>query len=189
MLDERELYDLKWFDYRPFDPDTATLFFLKEQAKRFVKHYASLGRYPVVLRAYATFDRIRLGKKMKRWKVLTELRQWCDKLGMPYGKFWEWACETHLELKIGKMYEIYFTNENLLFEVKSAWEQEKRNFIITSDFYLLHPNNYKHYEFQDDYYGYLVGQVKRRYPRLKWKEILDSYVENEKLVVDFAKSV
>jgi hypothetical protein len=188
MIDERELFDTKWFEYRPIDPDTATLVFIKAWAKRMQKYNALLGKYPVVFRDYRSFNRARLSK-MKRWNTMARLRQFCDKHGMPYGKFWEWACEAHLELKLHKMHEVYFTNEKLLFEVKAAWEQHKRNFIVTSDSWLLHPDFYRGYEWQNDYYEYVIGEIKRRNHKSKWLEVVERYVKDEKIPVDFYRNV
>lgn len=188
MINEKELFDLKWFDYRAISPHAATLICLKEYVKRTVSQNADLGKFPVVLRAYSGFDKISLCR-MKRWKYLIRIRQFADKHGMPYAKFWEFAVKEHHDRRLRLYNEYAFTNEKILRETARKWRWYREEFIVYSDFYLLHPTNYRGYPFQDDYYSYLVGRLKRRHPRQDLEDNIQKLIEWERMPVEFLRKI
>lgn len=186
-MDERKLYSLKWFEYRPYDPQTATLMFIRAWGRESVRHNAKIGRFPVVFATYKTFDPVKL-VKTRRWKIHNILRQWSDAQGMPYEKFWEWAFMAHLLCKFKYQNEINFTKDSVLTRVKSEWEQYKVDFIHLSDNWLLQPDNYHGYAFQNEYYCYLIGEIVNRYHSSSWTNTILGYVNDDRIPKNFLKS-
>ncbi len=185
-MNEKELYDMKWFDYRAMDPDTATLVFMHEYALRMREYNELLGRsrYFYILKSFKAFERDYL-RNHRLFKILEKLRPIADKHGMPYDKFWEFACEAHMNLGFKKTYVNVFLNKNILKKIKEDWEQYKKDFICYSKSTSLQPDNYQGFDIQKDYYEYLLGQIKTRYPASKRAEKLKLMLAQNKISKDF----
>ena len=168
-MKEKELMETKWFDYRALAPDVATLVFMNEWAKAFCNYNERLGktRHFYFLKSFERFD---LGylKNKTRFGYFTKLRQWADSHRMRYDLYWAWAFEVHENLGYGRTFESIFLGKRIKAGVLQKQKDFERDILIYSQHEIFRPDNYADYEIQDDYYWYLVDEVKKRNPKDRW---------------------
>jgi hypothetical protein len=165
---EIELYETKWFDYRPVSPDVATMMFLLDYVKSMATYNDTLGnsRYVHTLKQFQSMD-LETVRQQKNFKMLRGLRQWADKRGMRYDQFWSWATEAHLKLGFAKMFINVFYNASILAEVEKAHAEWTAKFLVRSDHKYFRASAFKGYPVQLDYYDYLVkGTLQRNDSKL-----------------------
>ncbi len=200
-LDERELYDTKWFDYYHLPPDVATLTFFFEWAKAITNFKESIGesRFVNVLKKYERLDIEYLKSHGTTWKHVQNLRQWADQHGLEYRNYWSVAFIVATDLnfvrvlktKTAKHSTVFlsaFYNKNLKREVLRRIKEHRSQVIQKSDFWLFRAKHYKGYQSQRNYYNYLIEMVKQRYPT----QIVDKVkimVENKEISMSYFKDL
>ena len=78
-MDEKQLYETKWHDYRHLKPDVATLVFIGKWAERYTEFNEAVGnsRYVSFFKNYENFSLDYLKAKKKAfWKAMQDHRQW-----------------------------------------------------------------------------------------------------------------
>ena len=187
-FDERELYELKWWDYRMLKPDVCTLSFMREWVKAAAEFNELVKgtRYINVLKRFKRFDLPYL-RGHEAWKVLQRLRQWADAQGMPYDHFWAYAYEAHIKLGFDRPYLPVFQNEHLLGMVKEAWQEAKRVRVIWAESPWFKADKYQASQMQDDYFGYLLREIKSHYSKAFAQETLVKCVREGTLPVAYFK--
>ena len=158
--EEIELYQSKFFDYRPVSPDVATMQFMYAYGKAMEIYNDTLGytKYRHILKA---FDKMELGalKEKTQFKSLASLRRWADRHGMPYDLYWSYATEAHLQLKFDKTYINVFSHKKIRAYVLEKWESRRRQVVIRSDSHFFKAENYQGFQVQKDYYEYVIDGV------------------------------
>ena len=180
-MDEQELMDLKWYDYRVMPPDLATKVFIREYAKRFVRYFDRLGLAGRHYNTLKTFD-ITNPKKWRHWSVIELLRQWADAHCMKYDDFWTWAVEASSVLNFKRTFPNTFLHPTIKTYVLQ--KSKEPSYLRHADYDWLKPEHYREWELQNDYYWYIVKELQRRYPR-RWRERLEEMVIEGKMSKDF----
>lgn len=184
--DERVLFETKWFDYRPLPPEVATLVFMLEWAVRMKEYKDDMG-YSRYLNFLRSFDNFKLSylRTNKRFKTFTKLRQYADKHGIRYDHFWYWAFEAHNDLGFTKTFDEVFLNKKILKRVMDKNKEYEQAHIKFSESKLFEAENYKKFQVQKDYYEYILRQVKKRYPRDRRLQKINSLIRHGKLNQDY----
>lgn len=192
MDGEQGLAELKWFDYRPLAPDTATLAFVCEHVKGLARQLEYLGEERAWFKAHGSvFGK---GRKLnpaephawKHWTLFERLRRLADQHFMRYDLFWAMAFEAYNEfgwgakqLK-GKGYGFipfnYFGNRTMLSRVKAGYEEYTRRFLVKSHLPFFRPESFTGHPFQVGYWRYVAGEIKKRYPS-RWRDRLAELTE------------
>lgn len=184
---ERDLYEIKWFDYRMVSPDMATAMFARSYARAMVSLRLKLGlleeRRAPYYDALRTMDVVNM-RGWRNWNTMERLRRWADKNFMPYDLFWEWACRAYVELgfnerkhvvartgKDGKVkrekkdviYANAFLNKNLLARVLDLQDDHER-YVLYSNLEVFRAENWQDHPIQNDYYDHLVSELKHKHP-------------------------
>ena len=185
-MDERELFDTKFFDYRALTPDVATLIFMQDWATAFTNYNEDLGRsrYWAFLKSFESFDSSYL-QTNARFRILGKLRHFADAHGFRYDLFWQWAFDAHLNLGFHKTWENVFLNSRILTKTIEMKREHEENFITYARSDIFKPENYRNLELQNDYYWYLIYEVKNRYHRDEFRSRLRSLLEKGRLAEEF----
>ena len=185
-MDQRELFDTKFFDYRALAPDAATLFFMRDWAVAFTNYNEDLGRsrYWAFLKGFESFDLTYL-KATPRFKVHEKLRSFADAHGFRYDLFWQWAFEAHLHMGFHRTFEQVFLFPKILTKIMEYKRTHDENFITYATTDIFKPQNYRNLELQNDYYWHLVYEIKARYHRDQFNEKIRIQLENQRLSSEF----
>jgi hypothetical protein len=185
-MDQRELFDTKFFDYRALAPDAATLFFMRDWAVAFTNYNEDLGRtrYWAFLKGFESFDLSYL-KATPRFKVHEKLRSFADAHGFRYDLFWQWAFEAHLHMGFHRTFEQVFLFPKILTKIMEYKRIFDENFITYATTDIFKPQNYRNLELQNDYYWYLVYEIKNRYHRDQFMDKIRIQLENQRLSSEF----
>lgn len=191
-MDERELYGLKWFDYKPLSPDMATLLMGQEHCRQSVYFYELLGeqshfvKTAALLYSKLDLDNIR---SWKRFDTMEKLRQWADQNGMRYDNFWRWAFEAILNTRHGtvgrkndrgrsRFFVLnHFLNKHVLEDTLRRRDEAQATFITFSDHPYFQAAAYRGEPLQDSYHLYLLQELKRRFPAAMLEK-LNILIEN-----------
>jgi len=174
-MNEKQLYNLKWYDYRPYMPDTATLIFIGEWVNAFDRLLVKMGfdhfennRGEVVKKDYpyssGNIVYLKAVNDGEDWKRFTTLRKDCDVRTVPYWVFWEVALQTMVNYDGFDFGLQAFDNLLLL---GSAFEHVKNLLkdgqIVFARMPFLQPDRYTGTQIQKDYCEYIVFKVNERY--------------------------
>ena len=186
IMDERELMETKFFDYRALTPEVATLVFMREWARAFCNYNEDLGKtkHYVFLKSFQSFDLSYL-RDNRRFKTLGKLRQIADKHGVRYDLYWQWAFEAHLSLGFGKTFENVFFNKNIQAKILDMKRAHDETFMTYAESDIFKPENYRNLELQNDYFWHLIRKIKDRYHRDKWQARIRNLVENHRIPREF----
>jgi len=186
LMDQKELFDTKFFDYRALAPDAATLFFMRDWAVAFTNYNEDLGRsrYWAFLKGFESFDLSYL-KATPRFKVHEKLRSFADAHGFRYDLFWQWAFEAHLHMGFQRTFENVFLSLRILKRALEMKRKHEENFITYATTDIFKPQNYRNLELQNDYYWYLVYEIKNRYHRDQFNDKIRLMLENQRLSGEF----
>jgi hypothetical protein len=175
-MDERRLYDLKWFDYRPLAPDTATMAFSLWHVRKLAAHLSDLDEGGFIYACNSAFKGINV-ERLRQWKhfgVMEKLRWWADKRFLRYEDFWELAFGVHLDFGLGtrgygkgrKSRTIFvqvFTSPKILAEVNCRASLRQQERLILSDHPYFQAPAWRGKPLQVDYAAHVAGELKRRY--------------------------
>lgn len=208
-MHEEELYDLKWFDYRPLPPDTATMAFTHQHIEfsgRYLEDLGEEGGKQISRGILKSLD----PQNVRGWKffpTMEKLRQWADKNGMRYDHFWELAMIAYNDLGFGtvrltekfysrkagkvltqvKPYRCLilnlFTTARMLARILESHRELKETTIIKSNDPYFQPENYAAEPLQVDYFRYLCMELMTRYPG-SYKDRLDNLGFNARIITD-----
>lgn len=184
-LDEKELYDLKWFDYRTLPVRGADLLFILSWLK-VAAHYQAKCGYSRYAGWWIRKLDIKNYKKGKQIPNLIKLRQWADSRGLKYEYFWERAFEAHTNFAFKNSFPNAFLNKTILNYVSS--ESKKSGIIKYADFEFFKTDNYFGHEFQNDYYSYLIREVKNNYGN-RAAGVVKELIAEGKMSVKFLKNI
>lgn len=175
---ERELYDLKWHDYRMLSPDVATLLFINEYSRtkrwmlvdnegidpRDVEKLSVLDGNATARKKNprAAFDFTNL-RNWRFWKIFEKLRRWADEMHFRYDFFWEYAFRAHREMKYKFSSPSVFCSEALLDKVLDFRDERAATQITLSELPVFKADNYGDTEIQNDYYYDLLGTLRQKY--------------------------
>ena len=166
-------------------PDQANHVFMLEYAKGYREYQGKFDEYYVnFLKSYRGFDIASL-KEHKNWKVIEELRRWCDLYGMKYDMFWGWACAVHLDMRFKFRWLPIFKCQSLLNVVFERCLSYRVAVTIQSSEEIFKAENYKGYQVQRDYYNYLLSEFKAKYSERQTVEIIKEMIGSGKIAVDF----
>jgi len=181
MMDERELIEMKFFDYRALTPEMATLVFMREWAQAFCNYNEDLGKtkHYAFLKSFKSFDLDYL-KTNTRFKTLGKLRQIADKHGMRYDLYWQWAFEAHLSLAFGKTFENVFLNKSIQAKILDFKRKHDKRTITCAKSDIFSPENYRNLELQNDYYWHLINEIKNRYGKEHWHLKIKALMGNDR---------
>jgi len=187
---EIELFDLKWFDYRALHPDVATMVFFQEYIRSAREYNVRLGysKYVNVLKGYPSLDLEGL-KRHSHWGMLTKLRRYADRHGIEYYFFWKWASEAHLQLCFARRFLNVYLAQRILAKVLEYRDEHVNCFIIYSQLQVFEAQNYKGWEVQDDYYSYVVKQLKKRNSLKDFTDKIKKLVSDGKIPLAFFKKL
>lgn len=187
-MDERLLFEKKWFDYRMLTPEAANLVFLRQ----FIDAYRE---YSIMRRGNGFVNPLSYRKRKKKgeakstvvsvpvgevstswpgWKTLVELRQWADSHCLRYEDFWPVAFRVLVARKIPSFSIHFCKNQKLLSQVLA--ELRARPMITLSSLGYFKPENYVGHELQNDYYWHIYRSILEKYT--------DGYKEKLKTAVD-----
>jgi len=186
FMDERELMEMKFFDYRAMEPEVATLVFMESWAKALMNYNEDLGKtkHYAFLKSFKSFDLAYL-RENARFKALTKLRRIADKHGMRYDLYWQWAFDAHLELGFSKTFENVFLNLKIQAKIPDKKRAHEKTFVTWAKSDIFKPENYRNLELQNDYCWYLIREIKNRYHREHWQRRITIMIENGRLPKDF----
>lgn len=190
-MDEIELNDCKWFDYRPMSVYWADLKFLAAMNREYFAHQEKHG--DTWLKCFLP----KRGEKFEAWKhwnLINELRQFADSQGMRYDHFWEYAFKafdalgfqrTNVKGKGGKLYQmvpvVAFRNKAILDRVMQLNDQYQDSFAVISEAQLFKVSNYQDLELQNEYFWYLVLAIQQKNAPDKWVEALSRAVKYHRI--------
>jgi hypothetical protein len=186
FMDERELMDMKFFDYRALEPEVATLVFMANWAQAFCNYNEDIGytKHFAFLKGFKSFDLDYL-RTNSHFKTLNELRKIADKHGARYDLFWQWAFEAHTELSFQNKMVNTFKNKNIQAKILDKKRAHEKTFITYAKSDIFKPENYRNLELQNDYCWYLIREIKNRYAKETWQGKILTLVENNRLPKDF----
>lgn len=164
---ERNLYEVKWFDYRMVSPDGATILFIAEYARRVQDYRVDVAGNPEGSRGFANVLRGFDLKDPKAWGqfgIMQTLRRFADKNCIPYGNFWKWAFRAHLDGGWKIVQPKIFLQTSIKARVIELQDEHMEAFVTFSLLPVFSAENYKGHEIQKDYYYNLVSEVNSRYP-------------------------
>lgn len=175
---ERQLYDLKWHDYRMLSPDMCTLVFICEYSRAVrwqrveeygippeeVKNLSVLDGNPKSREKNpnAKFDFTDI-KAWRYWNIMEKLRRWADEMYLPYDKFWEWAFAVRRKLNYKYSTPTVFAAAPLQEEILNMRDEYERHYIFTSKLPVFRAEAYSGTPLQDDYCECVVGDLRRKY--------------------------
>lgn len=174
-MDERRLYELKWFDYRPLSPDTATVAFMCEFWKRLatvMKDDLGDDRAPYRIDNMIMKLADKPPKTWRDFQMGETLRSWSDRNFMRYDHFWMWAFEEYLGMSFGTKGLVkgkkdrtiimnYFNYPKILSKVQQRRGQHEADRVIWSEHPYFKPEAFEGTRLQLDYFDYVVCAVKR----------------------------
>jgi hypothetical protein len=186
---EIELYETKFFDYRPVSPDVATMMFTYAYGKAMETYNDMLGRsrYLHTLKGFPDM-KLETMKQQKQFKILQGLRQWSDKHGMRYDMFWSWATEAHLNLGFQKTYINVFYNKKILAEIKRQHAEWTEKFLVRSDSKFFRADSYTGHPVQQEYYDYVIKGTLKRSDQAGAAKMLAELVESGEIDLKYLQT-
>jgi hypothetical protein len=191
---EQELFKTKWFDYRMLSPDDATLLFMDEWRKALTSYNEHnvpsyrgkdgklhvMNGYTDVSKGYKSLNIEYLKTKKKTsWNLFTKLRQWADKQGFGYDKYWPSAFKAHEVLGFKNRLLNVFLNERIKAKVVERIDDYRQIKIKKAMSSAFKAENYEGTPLQDDYYEYLIDELKQRYPVRREEKLMKMVKEGE----------
>jgi hypothetical protein len=192
-IQERALFQKKWYDYRAIPHEMATLVCISH----FVEHIRVLQKHTlgeedaVYKNVLKGCGRLRNIFEWKWWRTFEVIRQFCDKNCMPYGYFWETAIQIAVDKgyprpSMVNTYLSWSLQESVLFEFKRNgvdW-----GYIRFSKVDIFKAENYKGLKRQDEYYWYLIRSVKELYSGSYREEKIGLMVKRGQIAEEFLKA-
>lgn len=192
-MDERSLYNLKWFDYRPIEPDTATLACAMAHTRKLGTYLQELDCGNFISARNSLFKGFNLDK-IRGWKhfeTMERLRWWCDKRLLRYDLFWEYAFETYIQFGLGTrgygkgrrhrmIFLSLFRSQALLAHVAQLHQGRSQERIALSDHPYFAASQWRGELLQRDYADYLVNELRRRHGS-GFEEKVEILIENGRL--------
>ena len=197
-MNEKMLYNTKWYDYRPYMPDVANLLFITEWVSAYDKLLVRMGfdhfedgRGSVIKKPfpYPRGDIVFLKavNHGKDWKRFTRLRQTADSLCFPYWTFWAVGLQTMVDFD-GFGFGLQAFDDTMLLgsTVDHVKTSIKEGPIQFAKMPFLQPDKYEGTRIQNDYCHYVVARIGARYgeraPRvlnaLKGERLPELYFED-----------
>ena len=185
-MNERELMETKFFDYRALTPEVATLVFMREWARAFCNYNEDLGytRHFAFLKGFKSFD-LNYLRTNRPFKILNELRQIADKHGARYDLYWQWAFEAHTELCFGNKMVNTFKNKKIQAKILDMKREYDERTITYAKSDIFKSANYRNFELQNDYFWHIIREIKNRYHRDYRQGIMKTLIKNDKIPMEF----
>lgn len=159
---EPDLYASKWFDYRRMIPSKATLLFAREYARIYRSQFAKiqdLERAAEITIFGVGQDIFASNSLIHFWRA----RQEADRIGCRYSYYIRFAFDRAFDRGwryLPRPNQLY--SEDLSTDIELGWFHTQRQILQLADNPVYFAKNYKQTPDQDDYYLYLVQQVKNR---------------------------
>ncbi|MGD0275749.1 MAG: hypothetical protein ABSB79_06805 [Syntrophales bacterium] len=191
MKDEKELYELKWFDYRALSPEGATKRFCLEYQRAF-----SMSHMPHSSESLGESKYINIFKgatRLEDWKwfpTMTKLRQLADTYFMKYEDFWEWGFQGALDLGFKSTFPNVFLSKSLKAYILDKGKNYNMRFLRYTDSPFLNPKSYVGHEIQKDYFSYLVAFSKNFLPEKRaayLRTLIETGRLSKKYLMEIAK--
>lgn len=173
-MNEKTLYTKKWFDYRPYMPDTASLLFVNEWVAAFDRllvkmgfnHFEDNGKviekpFPF---AQGSLVYLKARNQGEDWKMFTRLRQAADANCLPYWIFWNVGLQTMIDYD-GFEFGLQAFNDSMLLGSTVDHAQARFNDgpIVFARMPFLQPHKYTGTQIQRAYCDHIVDRVKNKY--------------------------
>jgi len=169
---EKNLYPLKWFDYRDVTPEGADMLFLQAWCKAHndfqafylidVRFDSDGKEYLKPLRWESLQDLLDDGKFMER---VSRLRRSADKNGIPYKLFWSFAFELladvdNLDCEITSLASSISSRASIFDSYRERFSER----VTISEHPRMFPANFSGLKSQIEYFTYVEEEAKKRYP-------------------------
>lgn len=160
-LDEPELLNSRWFDYRRFPPAKLTYLFAAMYARQYVFSYRCVFdiRTADEIVPFAPEDIFQSKDLIPMWRA----RQEADRLGIKYSFFLNFAFTRFADRgwkNLPRPNQLY--GEELLLDIRDAWDRRCGEVMQLAHDPFFFEKSYVAHPDQDRYYAYVVGQISAR---------------------------
>lgn len=175
-LEEPELMQSKWFDYRLMHPMMATYYFYsiyQRCYKEFWKKNVNVESYHFVKANKKSDDFLDFKERLSVWR----LRQKADKLGIKYDFFIRELLNLSKAMYFNGRIVVprpsMLNNDELILSVYALWHEYKCNRLLFSELSFFKSENYCRSKIQDEHERFVIDYIRNR-PEFVQKQIVRS---------------